>query len=108
MTIQSNFRPKQGAGQIASPAVGSAVLTIGAGSRTLRVKNTGATNPMSVRTGLASDGTLTAVVNTDLTIYPGEVVYIEKDPRHDTLAHVSTAGTTLHVIPGEGGVGSGN
>lgn len=108
MTIQSNFRPKQGSGQIASPAVGSAVLTIGDGSRTLRIKNTGATNPMSVRTGRASDGTVTAVVNTDLTLYPGEVVYIEKDPRHDTLAHVSTAGTTMHVIAGEGGMGSGN
>jgi hypothetical protein len=108
MTIQSNFQPRYGSGQIASPAVGSATLTIGKDNRTLRIKNTGATNPMSFRTGRASDGTVTAVVNTDPTLYPGEVMYIAKPPDHDTLAYVSTAGTTMHVIAGEGGLGSGS
>jgi hypothetical protein len=105
MTINSNFQAKYGSGQIATASSTSASLTIGKDSRTLRVKNTGATNPVSVRT---SQGASTAVVNTDVTLYPGEVIYLAKSPEHDTLSYVSTAGTTIHVIAGEGGLGSGN
>lgn len=107
MTIQSNFQPKYGSTQTAAPAVGSAVLTIGAGNRTLRVKNTGATNPMFFRTGLASNGTVTATA-ADMPVYPGEVVYVGKDPLHDTIAFISAAGTTMTVTAGDGGVGSGS
>jgi hypothetical protein len=107
MTIQSNFRPQYGSGQTASPAVGSATITIGKGCRTLRIKNTGATNVMQFRTGIAADGTVAATA-ADMQLSPGEVVYIEKDSRHDTLAFISASGTTMHAIAGEGGVGSGN
>jgi hypothetical protein len=104
MTIQSNFQPRYGSTQTFSPAAGSATVTVGKDNRTLRVKNTGATNPMFFRTGRASDGTVTATA-ADMPVYPGEVVYIAKSPEHDTLAHISAAGTTATVTAGEGGAG---
>jgi subtilase family serine protease len=107
MTIHSNFQPKYGSTQTASPGAGSATLTIGKGNKTLRVKNTGATNAAFFRTGLASDGTVTATA-ADMPVFPGEVVYIEKPQDHDTLAHISAAGTTITVTVGEGGMGSGS
>jgi hypothetical protein len=107
MTILSNFRPQYGSTQTFSPAAGSATITIGKGCKTLRVKNTGATNVMQFRTGMSSDGTVTATA-ADMPVYPGEVVYIEVPQDHDTLAHISAAGTTAVATAGEGGVGSGS
>lgn len=107
MTIHANFMPKYGSTQTASPGAGSGTLTIGKGNKTLRVKNTGATNPMFFRTGVAADAAVTATA-ADVPVYPGEVVYIEKPQDHDTLAHISAAGTTMTVMAGEGGVGSGS
>lgn len=107
MTIQSNFQPQYGSGQTFSPAAGSAQITVGKGARTLRVKNTGATNVMQFRTGNSVNGTITATA-ADMQVSPGEVVYIAKPPEHDTLASISASGTTAHVIAGEGGMGSGN
>jgi hypothetical protein len=107
MTAKTNFQPKYGSTQSITPAAASAPITIGAGNRVLRVKNTGATNPMQFRTGKASDGTVTATA-ADMPVYPGEVVYIEKPADHDTVATISAAGTTAVVTAGEGGVGSGN
>jgi hypothetical protein len=108
MTIHSNFTPKNGSRQNVTASNTSAAITIGVGCKTLRVKNTGATNPVAVRTGVASDGTVTADANKDLNLYPGEVIYIAKPQDHDTLAYVSASGATLEVIAGEGGMGSGS
>lgn len=105
MTVYSPFQPKYGAKQSIAPAAGSAFITIGVGNKTLRVRNTGTTNVMQFRTGKASDGVVTATAS-DMPVYPGEVVYIEKPQDHDTLASISAAGTTADVIPGEGGIGS--
>jgi hypothetical protein len=105
MSLRSPFQPQYGSTQTITPGAGSAVITIGAGAKTIRVRNVGATNPGFFRTGLASDGTVTAS-NKDMPVYPGETVYIEKPQDHDTLAHISAAGTTFVVTAGEGGVGS--
>ena len=107
MTIKSNFQPKYGSTQSIVPGVASATITIGVGNKTIRVRNTGAANPMFFRTGKASDGAVTATA-ADMPVYPGEVVYIEKFQDHDTLAHISAAGTTAVVTAGEGGLGSGS
>lgn len=107
MTIHSSFLPKYGATQTFSPASTSAVITVGLGSKTLRLRNTGATNPMFVRTGRTADATVVATA-ADMPLYPGEVVYIGKDQDHDTLAFISASGTTATVTPGEGGMGSGS
>jgi len=102
MTIRSAFQPTYGSTQSVSPAAASATITIGAGNKTIRIRNTGATNPMFFRTGKAADGTVTATAS-DAPVYPGEVLNIEKPQDHDTLAHISAAGTTSVVTAGEGG-----
>jgi hypothetical protein len=107
MTINSNFRPQYGSTQSVSPAAASAQVTIGKGSKTMRVKNTGATNPMFFRIGSSANGTVTATA-ADMPVYPGEVVYVAKDESFDVLAHISAAGTTAVITQGDGGVGSGN
>lgn len=107
MTIHSSFQPHYGSTQTVTPAAASATITIGKGNKTIRVHNAGATNPGFFRTGLASDGTVTATA-ADMPVYPGETVYIEKPQDHDTLAHISAAGTTFVITSGEGGVGSGS
>jgi len=103
MTIRSAFQPTYGSTQSVSPAAASAAITIGAGNKTIRVRNTGATNPLFFRTGKASDGTVTATA-ADTPVYPGEVLNIEKPQDHDTLAHISAAGTTAVMTAGEGGM----
>lgn len=102
MTIRSPFRPHYGSNQNPAPAAASATITIGKGDKTLRVKNTGATNVMYFRTGQASNGTVTATA-ADMPVYPGEAVYIEKPQDDDTVATISAAGTTASVMSGEGG-----
>lgn len=107
MTIHSNFQPKYGSTQDLTAAAASQEATIGAGCKTLRIKNLDAANPASVRTGKASDGTVTATA-ADVTLDAGEVRYIAKPQDHDTLAYISALGATLRVEAGEGGVGSGS
>lgn len=107
MTVESNFQPKYGATVVATGAASSSTTAVGLGNKTLRLKNTGATNPVSFRTGKSSDGTVTAVL-TDMVLDPGEVIYIEKPQDHDVVACISAAGTTLRITPGEGGIGSGS
>ena len=106
MSVISPFQPRYGSTQTASPTSTSSTITIGFGNKTLRIKNTGATNQMSFRTGKGSDGTVTAVA-ADMVLDPGEVVYIEKPQDHDTLAFISASGTTMRATAGEGGIGSG-
>ena len=102
MTIRSPFRPHYGSNQNPSPAAGSATITIGRGDKTLRVRNTGVTNAMYFRTGIAADANVTATT-ADMPVYPGETVYIEKPQDHDTVATISAAGTTASIMSGEGG-----
>lgn len=102
MTIRSPFKPHYGSNTPVTPAAASASFTIGKGDKTIRVRNTGATNEMFFRTGLASDGTV-AATTADVPVAPGETVYIEKPQDHDTLATISALGTTANIMSGEGG-----
>ena len=65
------------------------------------VCNTGS-NIGYVRIGRTSDGTVTATT-ADCPIPAGQTAYLSKPHDHDTLAHISAAGTTLQVMSGEGG-----
>lgn len=103
MTVRSAFQPRYGSTQSISPTAASTSITIGGTNKTIRVRNTGAVNPMFFRTGQASDGAVIATA-ADMPVYPGEVLNIEKPQDHDTLAHISAAGTTAVVTAGEGGM----
>lgn len=102
MTVRSPFKPHYGTNQVVTPNGTSATITIGKGDKTLRIRNTGATNVMFFRTGIAADGAVVATT-ADVPVSPGETVYIEKPMDHDTLAGISAAGTTCNVMSGEGG-----
>jgi hypothetical protein len=107
MTIHSNFRPQFGSTQNVAPAAASASVVIGSGNRTIRVKNTGATNVGYFRVGYSVNGAVTATA-ADMPVYPGETVYVDKDPMWDTVAYISASGTTFAITAGDGGMGSGN
>jgi hypothetical protein len=107
MTIHSNFRPQYGSTQNVAPAAASATITIGKGCKTIRVRNTGATNVGYFRVFNSTAGAQNAVAS-DMPVYPGEVVYVAKDDQFDSLAHISAAGTTFAVTAGDGGVGCGS
>lgn len=97
MAAKQTFNPSYGKGQVLTPAVASAAVAIGAGEKTLCLTNSGA-NICYVRTGVA--GVVASAA--DYLVPPGSQVTITKDQDHTHLATISAAGTTLHVIPGEG------
>lgn len=90
------FNPHYGSGQVVTPAAASANITIAEG-RNVVLTNLGA-NICYIRVGESSQTATTA----DFPVPPGAQVSITKDARHLNLAHISAAGTTLHVIVGLG------
>lgn len=99
MTVRAPFNPKRGANQVTTPAAASASVSIDAVSKSVRLVNSGA-NICHVRIGTGAQTATTA----DLPVRSGESLVVSKAEGEDTLAHISAAGTTLHVQPGEGGV----
>lgn len=97
MAVQYTFNPYYGQGQSLAPAVASAAVVIGAGAKTLCLTNTGAAI-CYVRAGAAG----VVATAADYLVPPGVQVTITKDQGETHLATISAAGTTLHVIPGEG------
>ena len=98
--ILGAFMPRYGAGQTIATAVTSGTTTIGAGNKCLRLQNLDSTNTIHVRTSVGSS---TATTN-DLMLRPGQVIVIQKDMDHDTVAYIATASTpSLRVEPGEAG-----
>ena len=108
MSERTPFRPAYGTGSSVSPAASSAAISLTAsqiGCRTVRVRNTGAANIGFFRMGCSEAGTVTiTATNADMPVAPGETVYVEKDDKHDRLAHISASGTTFQIIFGEGGL----
>ena len=97
MAVYAPFQPSYSKGQVLAPAAASASVPIGLGSKQLALTNLGA-NVCYVRTSSGASTATTA----DYAIPSGAHVVISKDQDHDTLAHISAAGTSLHVIPGDG------
>jgi hypothetical protein len=102
MTILAPFKPHQGTNQVVTPAAASAAITIGKGDKSIRVCNSGA-NIGYFRTGIAADGTVTATT-ADVPVLSGTCLVIEKPQDHDTLAYISSGGTTFQAMSGEGGI----
>jgi hypothetical protein len=99
MTIRVPFAPQRGANQVVTPAAASASITINLESRSVRLVNSGA-NICYVRIGAGSQTATTA----DTPVRSGESLVVSKGTNEDTLAHISSAGTTLNVQTGEGGI----
>ena len=99
MTVRAPFNPNRGGNQVTTPGAASGSVTINAISKSVRLVNSGA-NICHVRIGAGAQIASTA----DLPIRAGSEVILSKGEGEDTLAHISAAGTTLHIQPGEGGV----
>lgn len=97
MAVLDTFAPSYGKGVTVTPGVASATTTVGVGSKSLTLTNVGS-NICYVRVGSSGITASTA----DYPVLAGTQVSISKAQDHDTLAHISAAGTTLHIIPGEG------
>lgn len=97
MTIKAPVQPTYGRGQIVTPGAVSAQINIDAQAKQVVLTNLGA-NVCYVRVGSGSQAATTA----DYPVPAGAQMVISKGDGDSTLAHISAAGTTLHVIPGEG------
>lgn len=99
MTVRAPFNPVLGANQVTTPGAASASVAINPISKSVRLVNSGA-NICHVRIGAGAQTATTA----DLAVRANSEVIVSKGEGEDTLAHISAAGTTLHIQPGEGGV----
>lgn len=97
--MSSLFNPNRGANQVLTPGVASASVVLDPVSKSVRLVNTG-TNICHVRIGSGSQTATTA----DLPIRAGSEIIVTRGSEENTLAHISAAGTTLHVQTGEGGI----
>lgn len=93
------FNPIRGGNTVATPAAASASIAISAVSQSVRLVNSGA-NICHVRIGSGAQVATTA----DLPVRAGSEIIVSKGDGDDTLAHISAAGTTLHIQAGEGGI----
>lgn len=91
------FNPAYTSGQTVTPAAAAASITVNPVSKNVCLTNLGA-NVCYVR---LSDVAISATV-TDYPVPPGMQVIITKQDGHSILSHISAAGTTLHVMTGEG------
>lgn len=99
MTARQPIAPAYGTGQSVAPAAASAVAALTPGSNQLVLTNLGAA-VCYVRIGNAADAPV-ATAN-DYPVPAGAQVVITKDQRQNALAHICAAGTTLHIMNGEG------
>lgn len=99
MTVRAPFQGINGANQVLTSGAASASVAINAVSKSVRLVNAGS-NICYVRIGLGSQ---TATVS-DFPVLPNSAVVVQKADGDNTLSHISAAGTTLNVQPGEGGV----
>lgn len=99
MTIRAPFQPQAGQNQVVTPAAASASVSIPAGTKSVRLVNSGL-NICHVRIGQGAQTASTA----DMPMRAGESIVVQKQENETTVAHISASGTTLHIQPGEGGV----
>ena len=97
MALEYTFNPAYGRGITVSPVSSSARSEIGKGSKSIVVSNLG-TDECYVRTG---DSSVTAT-SADYVVLPSQQVSLTKFQDDTHIAYLSTSGTTLHIIPGEG------
>lgn len=107
MSAEGPFRPKRGANQKVTASTTSAAITIGEGSKSVRVLNSG-TVVGYFCTYKASDGARTCTA-AETPVGPAgaasSTLVIEKPQDHDTISYLADSTTTvMHFQPGEGGV----
>jgi hypothetical protein len=99
MTIRASFYPGRGANQVVTPSAASAEVTVDPKAKSVRLVNSGS-NICHVRIGIGTQIATTA----DTPIRAGSEIILSKGEGEGNVAHISAAGTTLHIQPGEGGV----
>lgn len=93
------FNPSYGSGATRTATTTSAQYALRAGTRSVCVTNTGATNAVYVRVG---QGTITATAS-DYIVMPGSQVSLGKFQDDDVIAVLASASTTtVHIISGAG------
>jgi hypothetical protein len=97
MSALQPFNPAYTSGQSVAPAAAAASININAVSKQVCLTNTGA-NICYVR---CSDVAISATA-ADFPVLPNSQAIITKADGHSILSYISAAGTTLHVITGEG------
>lgn len=106
MTVPSPFQPQRGGNSKQTATTTSQTITLGRGSKSLRVCNAGSVLGYFA-TFRASDGAYTATA-ADTPVLPASAasstLVIEKPADHDSIAFIADATTTvLHFQAGEGG-----
>lgn len=97
MALTTTFNPAYGTGVEVAPAASSAATEIGFGSQSIVVTNLGS-SVAYVRCGLSTVAASTA----DYPVLGGQQVSLTKFQDHTHVAYISAAGTSLHIIAGEG------
>ena len=94
------IKPFQGiaeANQVVTPSGTSASVTIQKGTESIRFINPGS-GTCHVRIGKGSQTATTS----DTPILSSSMLVLNKDLEDDTVAYISSSGTTLHIQPGAG------
>lgn len=97
MAALQPFSPSYTQGKTVSPAAAAASTTIDKRSLNVCFTNLGA-NVCYVRIGTNGITATTA----DFPIPSGQQITLTKKTDDDTVSYISAAGTTLHIITGEG------
>ena len=97
MNILEPFAPTYGSGKTLTAGVASLTTSVHEDAKSICITNTGA-NIAYVRIGNSSSVATTA----DYPILAGDQAIITKTQGDNTLAYISAAGTTLHVMVGQG------
>jgi hypothetical protein len=98
MSIYAPFQGNNGQNQVVTPAGLTDEVNVAAVNKSVRLVNVGA-NICHVRIGQGTQAATTA----DTPIQSGESLVVQKAGGDDTVAYISSVGTTLHIQPGEGG-----
>lgn len=98
MTIKAPFNPSYTRGITVTPAAASANSEIATDSKQICMTNLGA-NVCYIRIG---DSATMAATTADYPIPSGAQLVVTRDPSQTRIAYISAAGTTLHILPGEG------
>jgi hypothetical protein len=92
------FSAKRGSNQAAGPSSSSNSKTLSGQERSVRIVNYGA-NICFVRIGKGAQTASTA----DTPVPAGTSIILAKGPEEDTIAYISSAGTSIYIQLGEGG-----
>jgi hypothetical protein len=95
--ITAPFFPQYGTGALVTPGAASASSTVQKGTKNVILTN-GGLNVCYVKLGQSGISASTA----DFPVLAGTQVALSKDQDFDTIAYISAAGTTLHIMNGEG------